>query len=188
MLAGMYAPPCLHTDHLRLRPPTVEDRALGETLHRDPLVRQYLGGPTPEEHLPDVLAGYLTFSPRRAAWVVRLADGGEAIGLVTVSEHKDGEDVELSYLFAPSAWGQGYATEATRAVLDYGAAAMGLQRIIAETQQANAPSRRLLERLGMTPRASLIRFGAPQVIYELPLDGAPRERPERGEEHHSHHV
>ena len=177
MLADMDAPPDLSTDRLRLHPPTMEDRALGEALHRDPTVRQYLGGPTPEQHLPEVLASYLTFGPRRAAWVVHLAEGGEALGLVTISEHKDGEDVELSYLFVPSAWGRGYATEAARAVLDHAAAAMALRRIIAETQEANAPSRRLLERLGMTRRATLIRFGALQVIYEMPLGGSAAETP-----------
>ena len=175
----MNAPPALRTDRLRLRPPSMDDRAFGERLHRDPLVRRHLGGPTAEERLPDVLVGYLTFGLSPAAWVVRCADDAEAepIGLVTLSEHKDGTDVELSYQFISKAWGHGYATEATRAVLGHAAHVMRLPRVIAETQEANASSRRLLERLGMTPNTSLVRFGEPQVIYTLALNASNGETP-----------
>lgn len=168
----MTAPPDLRTDRLHLLPPTRDDRALGERLHRDLRVRRYLGGPTAEDRLPEVLLGYLSFGPRQASWIVRRGDEAGPIGLVSLSEHKDGRDVELSYQFVPEAWGHGYATEATRAVLSHAARGMGLPRVIAETQEANAPSRRLLERLGMTPRASLVRFGEPQIIYTLALDAS----------------
>ena len=89
--------PYLTTAHLRLCPAAPEDRRLGEQLHRNPIVRRYLGGPTSEARLPHVLQGYLSPGPREAAWVVRSIEAGEAIGLVTLSNHKDGRDVELSY-------------------------------------------------------------------------------------------
>ncbi|MGB3555488.1 MAG: GNAT family N-acetyltransferase [Jannaschia sp.] len=171
--------PDLQTDRLELRPPTVEDSAFGGRLHCDPAVRRYLGGPTPEDRLPDVLRGYLTFGPRRAAWIVRTEETAGAIGLVTLSEHKDDRDVELSYQFLPAAWGRGYASEATRAVLEHAGRVMHLPSVIAETQAANAPSRRLLECLGMTQRATLHRFSREQVIYELPLVEFGAKRPTR---------
>jgi RimJ/RimL family protein N-acetyltransferase len=66
-------------------------------------------------------------------------------------------------------------TEATRASLDHAATAIALQPIIAETQDANAPSHRLLEQLDMTARVTLIRFWVLQVIYEMPLGASPIE-------------
>ena len=52
---------------------------------------------------------------------------------------------------------------------------MKLPQVIAETQEANAASRRLLERLGMTQRASLHRFGHMQVIYGVRFATARRD-------------
>lgn len=165
----------LRTSRLQLCPATPEDRPLGEQLHRDLIVRRYLGGPTPEDRLPHVLRGYLSPGPREAAWVVRSIEAREAIGLVTLSNHKDGRDVELSYQFLPTSWGRGYATEAARAVLHHAEAAMRLPQVIAETQEANVASRRLLERLGMTQRALLHRFGHMQIIYGLRFTAARRD-------------
>lgn len=159
--------PTLQTDRLELASVAPDDRDFGERLHRDPMVRRHLGGPTADDRLPAVLRGYLSCSQREAVWVVRTAADGEAIGLVTLTEHKDGQDIELSCQFLPASWGQGYATEAARAILCHAKVGMGLSDVIAETQGANAPSRRLLERLGMTRRGSVHRFGHEQAIYGL---------------------
>ena len=167
----MPGPPPLRTDRLRLDPPTPEDRAFGVRLHRDPQVRRHLGGPVPEDRLPGVLAGYLALGPCRAAWVVRTAEDGAPVGLVSLSEHHGGPEIELSYQFLPAAWGRGLAAEAARAAIAHAAGAMRLSGLVAETQSANHRSRRLLERLGMTERASFERFGAMQTLYAMPLDG-----------------
>ena len=87
------------------------------------------------------------------------------MGIITLAPHHDGEDTEVSYLLLPEWWGQGYATEAVQAILDHGLANLGLSRIIAETQTANAVSVRLLKRVGMTFERNVERFGAEQSIY-----------------------
>jgi len=58
--------------------------------------------------------------------------------------------------------GQGYATEAARAALDYGFSGLGLQEIVAVTVPANQRSRRVMERLGMT-RAPQDDFDHPRL-------------------------
>ncbi len=78
--------------------------------------------------------------------------------------HHDKTDPELSYLLLPEWWGQGLATESVRAVLDH-AHGCGAERIVAETQVANAASIRLLTRLGMRFERSVVRFGEAQAIY-----------------------
>ena len=47
------------------------------------------------------------------------------------------------------AWGQGYATEAARACLDYGFSQLGMQKIYSWTALSNTPSERVMQKIGM---------------------------------------
>lgn len=72
----------------------------------------------------------------------------------------DADDIEIGWLLAKQAWGQGYALEAATPVL-----ALGLTlapRVIAMTAQTNAPSWGLMLRLGMTHEPAL-DFDHPEV-------------------------
>jgi len=85
--------------------------------------------------------------------------------------------VEVGWRYPESSWGQGYATEAGRAALDYGFDVLGLDEIVSFTTVANTRSRAVMERLGMTrdpaddfdhprlPEGHPIR---PHVLYRLP--------------------
>jgi len=57
--------------------------------------------------------------------------------------------VEVGWRLARGAWGNGYATEAGRAVLDFGFERAGLEEIVSFTSVANQRSRAVMERLGM---------------------------------------
>ena len=61
----------------------------------------------------------------------------------------DAHEGDMGYELAPEHWGQGYATEAARAVLQFGFAELGLHRIWSWCIAENARSARVLERLGM---------------------------------------
>ncbi|MFZ4827478.1 MAG: GNAT family N-acetyltransferase [Phototrophicaceae bacterium] len=56
--------------------------------------------------------------------------------------------VELIFAYVPSCWGNGYATEAARAVLAFGFERIGLEAIYATIDQANHASLRVMEKLG----------------------------------------
>ena len=57
-----------------------------------------------------------------------------------------------------SAWGKGYATEGSRALIRKGFTESGVQRVTAEAMAANIASRRVMEKAGLT----LVRtFGQP---------------------------
>lgn len=58
-------------------------------------------------------------------------------------------EVEIGYRLARSAWGQGYATEAARAVRDFAFGTLGLTRLIAIIDPANVASIRVAEKIGM---------------------------------------
>ncbi|HEX6777973.1 MAG TPA: GNAT family protein [Ktedonobacterales bacterium] len=58
-------------------------------------------------------------------------------------------ELGLFYAMSPSAQGQGYATEAARALVDYAFAHLKLKRIIATTTADNAASMQVMRHLGM---------------------------------------
>jgi RimJ/RimL family protein N-acetyltransferase len=72
------------------------------------------------------------------------------VGLIT--PHYDAPwvpAVEIGWRLARAAWGHRYATEAAEAVLDFAFTRLLLREIVAITIAANAPSRRVMDRLGM---------------------------------------
>jgi RimJ/RimL family protein N-acetyltransferase len=87
-------------------------------------------------------------------------EDGRVIGFLGFisQDHRQGE---LGWALAEEYRGQGYATEAARALMAYGFNALGLHRIHADTSTGNTASWRMMERLGMR-REGLLR-GA---VYE----------------------
>jgi RimJ/RimL family protein N-acetyltransferase len=61
----------------------------------------------------------------------------------------------MGYLISPAAQGQGYATEAARALLDFGLTTGGLHRITATCDPENTGSVRVLEKIGMSREGHL---------------------------------
>jgi RimJ/RimL family protein N-acetyltransferase len=86
-----------------------------------------------------------------------LRETGELVGDVILmyksAEHGNGE---IGWVFHPKVAGQGYATEAATAMLDWGFGPVGLRRVVARLDDRNDASARLCERLGMRREAHLI--------------------------------
>ena len=76
-----------------------------------------------------------------------------------------GPDIEVGYTFARSAWGRGYGTEAARALVEHAFAALDALRVVAQVEPDNLASRHVLEKLGMTERATRIAHGRPHILY-----------------------
>jgi ribosomal-protein-alanine N-acetyltransferase len=68
----------------------------------------------------------------------------------------DTATAEIGFGIVQAMWGQGYMTEACRAVVDYGFSDMALRRIEARCQITNAASARVLEKIGMR-REAMVR-------------------------------
>jgi len=58
--------------------------------------------------------------------------------------------VEIGWRLGPAFWGHGYATEGAFAALQFGFEVLTLDEIVSFTTESNLPSRRVMERLGMT--------------------------------------
>jgi len=77
-------------------------------------------------------------------------------------------DPELIYGIRPDLWGSGLATEAAQAVLDYCLGVLQLPRIIADVDEPNLASVRVLEKLGMRFfRRAAVRKKLPLLYFEM---------------------
>ena len=76
-----------------------------------------------------------------------------------------GPDIEVGYTLARAVWGRGYGTEAARALVEHAFATFGAPRVVAQVEPDNLASRHVLEKLGMTERATRIAHGRPHLLY-----------------------
>jgi ribosomal-protein-alanine N-acetyltransferase len=84
------------------------------------------------------------------------ADDGAMVGICTLfALSQQCRRAEIGYGLAAHAWGHGYMDEALRALLRYGFATLGLNRIEADIDPRNVASARSLERLGFQKEGHL---------------------------------
>lgn len=144
----------LETDRLLLRPRRVTDAVSqrGMWEERDPRVPPHRridadGHPTVADFEEAIRADLPSSATLLAA--VRKGDG-DVIGYCGLIDSGRGpQEPELAYEFLRRFWGQGYATEASWAVLDW-ARSLGYVRLWASVWEWNTASRRVLAKLGFT--------------------------------------
>ena len=149
------------TDRLTIREYSPDDVPAVLAYQRDPRYLQYYAWP--DRSQDDVKAFLKTFidwqeeEPRhRFQLAITLTETGELIGGCGVRRIPDNDwEAEIGYELTHEQWGNGYATEASRALLAFGFQKLGLHRISAGCVADNAASVAVLERLGMTLEARL---------------------------------
>jgi len=83
-------------------------------------------------------------------WRVVPKDIEQVIGLIGfIRWEREAGGAEIGFGIVQAMWGQGYMTEACRAVVDFGFEDMGLCRVEARCQITNPASARVLEKIGM---------------------------------------
>jgi RimJ/RimL family protein N-acetyltransferase len=164
--------PRLETERLRLRPCEPADLDALHALFTDPDVRRFLWDDrviARGETAGVIEASVASFASRGfGQWLAfpRAGDGA-LVAFSGLRVVPGGTDVELLYALAPARWGQGLASEAARAVLRHGFAALGLSRILARTDAPNAASIRVMQRLGMRFERRGLEHGLDTVCYSL---------------------
>lgn len=84
-------------------------------------------------------------------WAVELRQTGEFVGQcgITYQSINNQSLPEIGYQFNRQFWGNGYATEAAWACLEYGFEQLEFDEIFIHTYVKNIPSQKVAERLGM---------------------------------------
>lgn len=149
------------TKRLTLRWFTAEDFPAYADYHSRPDVYQYLYSSPPEGNALQEQFNKIV----RHVFV----EDGDAFHLAVVNENEDivGEvllklaskearQAEVGYIFHPDFAGNGYATEAVRAIIDLGFERLGFHRIFARLDTQNLGSVGVVERLGLRREAHLV--------------------------------
>lgn len=145
----------IFTPRLRLREFVAGDWPAVLAYQRDP---RYLRFQEWEDRTPEAVQAFVQMfvdhqraHPRsKFQLAITLREGGALIGNCGVRLNEPGGyDAETGYELAPKHWGRGYATEAARAMLDFGFGTLGLHRIMAYCVAENSASAHVLEKLGM---------------------------------------
>lgn len=146
--------PTLRTERLVLRPFELSDaatvqRLAGERALADTTVA--IPHPYPDGAAEDWISthapGYAEGT--QATYAVTLAAGGELVGAIALHIAPAHGRGELGYWVAIPHWNQGFATEASRALVTFGFRELGLHRIQARHLTRNPASGRVLVKLGM---------------------------------------
>jgi RimJ/RimL family protein N-acetyltransferase len=145
----------LTTARLRLRLWRDEDLPAFAALNADPRVMQYMAKRLDRQE-SDASAERIRQHFTRhgfGLWAIELTDVADFVGFTGLSvppfEAHFTPCVEIAWRLGYKYWGFGYATEAARAVRDYGFTHIGLKQIVSFTIPANRRSRNVMERLGM---------------------------------------
>jgi RimJ/RimL family protein N-acetyltransferase len=101
------------------------------------------------EWIARVQQDHATGHPRRFA--IALMETDQLIGGVGLdgSTGDDSDEPALGYWLGQSDWGNGYASEAVAAVIDYGQRSLGLEAIRAYTDPSNLASQKVLLHCGL---------------------------------------
>src|ERR687894_1145633 len=147
----------LETERLVLRRFTEADVDNLFDLDSDPDVMRFLTGGRPtsrdvirNETLPRFLHYYERFAGF-GFWAVIEKSTGHFLGWFEFRppEGSGPDNVELGYRLRKSAWGKGYATEGSRALIRKGFIELGVRRVVASTMTVNIASRRVMEKSGL---------------------------------------
>lgn len=147
--------PVLDAGTVRLRPHREDDLQDFFALYSDPQVMRYWSFPAwthvdqARERFEGALAAH---DPAHLlCWAVAEADSDRLIGGVTLFAINPGQGrAEIGYALHSSQWGRGHARNALGAVLHHAFGPVGLRRMEADIDPRNAPSCRLVERMGFT--------------------------------------
>jgi ribosomal-protein-alanine N-acetyltransferase len=146
----------LETERLLLRHQILTDLGALHTLYSDPEITKYIPDAPrnyaeTREELEWFLNGHPQY-PELGLWAVVYKETGKFIGRCGLLPWTiDGQpEVEVAYTLAREYWGQGLATEAARAILQYGFEKLNLARLICLIDPQNRASQRVAEKIGMT--------------------------------------
>lgn len=154
----------LTTDRLTLRPFSADEADLLIELDSDPAVMRYLSGGEPtapelvrERDLPSLLRGYERWDGKFGVFAAHEKDSGAFVGWFCLRPERDGplDEVELGYRLRQDAWGKGYATEGSRALLAKAFSELDVRVVWGATMYLNRASQKVMEKVDMTVAEAL---------------------------------
>jgi RimJ/RimL family protein N-acetyltransferase len=137
----------IQTDRLVLRPLSLADVDDLVALDGDSVVMRYINGGRPTPHA-DIVS--IVRRTRGHRWTAVERATNQFIGWFALRPSvPSARDRELGYRLRRDAWGQGFATEGSLAMIDVAFEHLGAERVWAQTMTVNTRSRHVMERCGL---------------------------------------
>jgi len=172
--------PIVETERLILRGPIPADVDVWVTFIADPDFGRYVPRAkvtrTPQERAERMIgAMQQRWEPQPLSamgWAATRKADGQFIGFCGVEELAGTNDGELDYYLGKPYWGQGFATEAARAMVRFAFENTGWDRVVAAIVPANIASNRVLDHLGFVYEKHVNYFeltGADSIVLDDPI-------------------
>lgn len=165
----------METPRLTLRPFRHSDRdAYHAAIFSDPDVMKYLPGglPRPVARTRAVIDYFINHWKEHhfGGWAMIYKDEDRLIGHCGLQMIPDTDEVEVFYALGRPYWGQGLATEAGRAALQFAFEQRGMKQVFGLALPQNTDSRRVLEKIGMTYQGITAKYYNAELAYYLMRD------------------
>ncbi|MFY8275327.1 GNAT family N-acetyltransferase [Pseudoalteromonas sp. SSDWG2] len=162
----------IDTPRLQMRQFRIEDAQAVFDFNADTHVTRYTGDAGLVKTLDDAkkiitdiwLRDYAKYGYGRYA-LIHKADQ-KLIGFCGLKYDPGHPGTDLGYRMLPAYWGQGLGFEAAKAAFNYGLDTLKLNHIIAEADENNIGSIKIIERLGFTLCDQYEKWGHPLLRYE----------------------
>jgi RimJ/RimL family protein N-acetyltransferase len=163
--------PTLTTQHLFLRPWSLEDdKVLFSILHEENILC-YFPDPSPpsvqkvDQYITHHLAHWENYG--YGHWAVVTREEGLVVGWNGLEYLSEISEIEVAYLLSKRVWGRGYATEAAQAAVHFGFEHANLDAIIGLVHSENIGSVRVLEKCGLSFVNRISLWGMVMSRYRL---------------------
>jgi ribosomal-protein-alanine N-acetyltransferase len=161
-----------------MRPVAADDLDHFAALYADPDVMRFIGtqGALTREQARDRLDFMLDHWRRHGfgMWaLLRKGDGG-FVGRCGLRYLDTTTEVELGYTLMKAFWGQGFATEASRAVVRHAFEVLKLRRLVAIADPANTASVNVMTKVGMTFERMGRFYNSDCALYAMTADDGKR--------------
>jgi ribosomal-protein-alanine N-acetyltransferase len=161
--------PALQTEHVTLRPLTIDDiDPLYAITNVDGMMRYFpnTAPPTRERVEKWINIQFEHWAKHNNGWWALEVENTFA-GWCGLQYLPDTDEMEVGYLLAKPFWGKGYATEASRVSVEFGFRNFDYPFIVGIVHPENIGSQRVLEKSGMTDRVRTMYFGMDCYRYEI---------------------
>ena len=164
----------LETERLIIRQFVPEDAEYIYKLHNDPDVMKYISSKKDEEVTIEECSSFVehcrSYYKKHTGlgiWATQTKEIGDFIGWTTLKDLDNTEDIEVGYRLQKEFWGNGYATEAAKALIEYGFNELKLDKIVGVALPENKASVRVLQKAGLEYVGIKKYYNTDVVFYEI---------------------
>ena len=161
----------LKTPRLYLRPFDKSDLVLLHHLDSDPEILQYIGKPKSKIESEQRFHEAIKMNARMPGFgkfMIIEKETDKAIGWALFGPFaEDDKLIELGYRLKKEFWGKGYASEISKALVEYGFMVKKLDKIIGVTLPENIASQKVLENAGLKYIDIRSAYGFQVKFYEI---------------------